>query len=74
MPVSTVVKSIEHTNGDHKVEIFRRDNGSFGFEVLKWADLEQTWMAHGRYSACITESAADAEQQARARIDWLACE
>ena len=72
--MSTVVKSIKHVNGDHKVEILRRDNGSFGFEVLKWAELEQTWIAHGSYSACTTESAADAEREAHGRIDWLACE
>ena len=68
-----VPKEIISADGTRKVSIFQRDDGTFGFEVLKWASdpLEQCWMPFGRYSHCIAPDEATAEREARNRVEWL---
>ena len=69
--MQSVVKSIEHPDGLRKVEVFRRADGTFGFEALKWAEQEQCWLPYGRYADCFAASAEIAEREARGRVEWL---
>ena len=64
------MKVIEHPDGSRKVEVFRRDDGTFGFEPLKWDEGYKSWYPYGHY-ACHTETAEDAEREARGRLRWL---
>lgn len=66
-----VLKAIEHPDGSRKVEIFRRDDGTFGFEAMKWAERERSWCIDGRFSVCFAASAEEAEREARSRVYWL---
>jgi hypothetical protein len=67
------VKELYAHDCKRKVQIFQRDNGSFGFEVLRYSDdpLEMSWITFGRYSECFAPSAQIAESEARFRVGWL---
>jgi hypothetical protein len=69
----TIVKEMIATDGKRKVQVFRRDDGSYGFESLRLSEepLERSWIPHGRFSQCIAASAETAESEARGRVDWL---
>ncbi len=69
----TVVKELVARDGKQKVEIFRRDDGSFGFAVLRFSDesLELCWIPYGRFSECFADDKQTAESEARSRVDWL---
>jgi hypothetical protein len=68
-----VEKELMAADGKHKVQIFRRDNGTYGFTVLRWSEgpFEQRWLLFGRYSECFAPDAATAEAEARSRVEWL---
>ena len=68
-----VVRSIESTGGERCVDIFRRDDGTFGFEEWR-RDPEGggRWRKVGHFGSAVFESAEDATGQARARVGWLA--
>jgi hypothetical protein len=60
-------------DGKHKVEIFQRDSGSYGFTVLRWSDepTEMCWLPFGRFSECVAPDPETAEAEARSRVEWL---
>ncbi len=60
-------------DGRNKVELYRRENGTFGFRVWYWSDLptEQCWLAVSGFSEPIVADLAAAEAEARDRIGWL---
>ena len=64
-------KTIARANGRFKVTIFRRSDGTFGFEHWKCGARERSWVLSGNFSECRVENAADAEREARVRVDWL---
>ena len=68
-----VLSSIETPEGDRCVDIFERDDGSFGFEEWR-RDPESVsgWFAVGQYAGRIFETADAALAAARARVAWLA--
>lgn len=68
-----VEKELMARDGKHKVEIFRRDNGTYGFTVLHWSDepTEMCWLPFGRYSECFASDPETAEAEARSRVEWL---
>lgn len=70
-----VIKEIIDTTGKRKVEIFKRNDGSFGFESWQFSDepLENCWIpyGYGRSSACFAADQEIAEREARGRVDWL---
>ena len=68
-----IVKELLAPDGTRKVQVFQRDDGSFGFESLRFSDhpLEMSWIPHGRFSECFAPSAEIAEHEARSRVDWL---
>lgn len=67
------VKKLLADDRRRKVRIFERDDGSFGFEVLRFSDdpLEMCWVPYGRFSECVAPDAETAESEARERVDWL---
>lgn len=71
--IRQVVRELLAVDGKHKVEIFRRANGTYGFEVLFWSDepSEMYWIPVGRYSECVAPDLATAEAEARSRVEWL---
>lgn len=71
--MSLVVKEIVDESGRRKVELFRRDDGTYGFEDLRYYkdQYEDGWSPHGRYSQCFAATLEIAEREARGRVDWL---
>jgi hypothetical protein len=71
--VKTIVKELVAPDGKRKLLVFRRDDGSFGFESLRFSDepLEMCWIPHARFSECFAPTAEIAECEARDRVDWL---
>lgn len=68
-----IVKELLSEDGTRKVEIFERDNGTFGFKALKFSDdpLEMSWFPYGRFSDCFAPNESIAEREARGRVEWL---
>jgi len=71
--MKSTVKELTASDGRKMVQIFRRQDGSFGFEVFRFSDdpRERCWVPTGRYSECHASSAEAAETEARGRVDWL---
>jgi hypothetical protein len=71
--MKALIKELLAPDGKWKVQIFRRDDGTFGFESLRFSEepLEMCWIPHGRYSECFARTAEVAEREARGRVDWL---
>ncbi len=69
----SVVNELVARHGKRKVQIFRREDGSFGFEALRFSDdpQELCWIPDGRFSECFAEDEQTAEFEARGRVDWL---
>ena len=68
---TTTIKTIFSTDRVRKVELFRRSDGTFGFEEWRFDSDEDTWLPFGRRSLAICDSADKAEYEARDRIEWL---
>jgi len=68
-----IVKEIISPDKKHKVEIFQRTDGSFGFEALKYSDdhYEKCWIPYGKFSLCYTDNEKTAEEEAHDRVEWL---
>lgn len=62
----TVVKELLSPDGKRKVVIFRRDDGTFGFESVRFTDdsLERSWIPSGRLSECFARDERTAEAEA----------
>jgi hypothetical protein len=69
----TILKEFVAADGKKKVQIFQRNDGSFGFESLRFSDdpMEMCWFPDGRFSVCIAESQEIAEREARGRVEWM---
>ncbi|HCS48296.1 MAG TPA: hypothetical protein DIW61_08605 [Candidatus Aminicenantes bacterium] len=69
----SIIKELMAHDGKRKVQIFRREDGTFGFEALRFSDetLEMCWIPDGRYSECFTGDEQTAESEARSRVPWL---
>jgi hypothetical protein len=67
-----VLESINNVTGDHCVDIFVRDDGSFGFEEFR-RDHEDLrgWFPLHRYGGQSFASQDAAMRQARLSIAWL---
>jgi hypothetical protein len=74
-----VVKSIVSADGQRRVDIFKRDDGFFGFVELKHYQCEECdtcsspsyWAPAGPPFESITETLEIAEREARSTIAWL---
>jgi hypothetical protein len=67
-----VLRSIEASSGERCIDIFRRSDGSFGFEECR-RDPEDPrgWSALGRYASLTFTSEAVAIDAACAQAPWL---
>ena len=67
-----VLASLENPFGDHCVDIFAREDGTFGFEEYR-RDPEDgaEWRSLHRYGGQVFNSQEDALARARAIVPWL---
>ena len=71
--MATIVKrTFVKSDGTRKVEIFQRENNTFGFEELGFGIEENAWYPVGRYSFAIINSLDNAIREAQGRISWFA--
>jgi RimJ/RimL family protein N-acetyltransferase len=70
-----VVDSILNATGEHCVDVFCRDDGSFGFEEYRRdAEDGRGWFALHRFGGMVFDTQAAALADAHARVAWLAPE
>ncbi len=68
-----VVTSLTNETGDHCVDIFVRDDASFGFEECRRdAEDGRGWFALNRFGHVRFPTQHEALAEARARVEWLA--
>jgi hypothetical protein len=69
--MNVVVKTILSADGLRKIEIFRRPDGSYGFEGYRLSrePLERCWIPYG-FHGCRADDVAIAEREALGRVDW----
>jgi hypothetical protein len=69
----TTVQTITGETEKRRVIVFRRDDGSFGFDEERFSDepLEMAWIPFGRYSVCRCDTVERALVEARSRVAWL---
>jgi hypothetical protein len=72
-PRSVVLASLENAEGDRCVDLFRRADGSFGFEEFR-RDAEDggAWTRVGRHGAGVYRTQDEAAAAARRAVPWLA--
>jgi len=70
--INKVLRSIETPGGDRCVDLFRRPDGSFGFEEYR-RELEdgQGWFPIGFHDGKIYPSESDALEAAQKDVVWL---
>jgi hypothetical protein len=70
-----VLASFENDAGNSSVDIFVRDDGTYGFEENR-RDPEdpEGWFSLDRYSHLVFSSKEEAIADARARVAWLAAD
>jgi hypothetical protein len=67
-----IVKTIRHSQGSRKVEIFRRPGGTFGFEEFKWLpDPENCWVPSGKCSTAVIDTLDNALKEVEGRVPWV---
>ena len=68
-----VVKSIPDLSGMRRVDIIEREDGTFGFVELYFSEHpdEQSWIPTHHQMTTFSDTAAAAEREPRARVDWL---
>jgi hypothetical protein len=68
----TVLRSVTAPDGTHCIDLFRRTDGSCGFEVYR-RDSEDTrgWFAVGAFASIVYPTAEAAWQAARTWVQWL---
>jgi hypothetical protein len=69
---NTVLASLENPFGDYCIDVFVREDGTFGFEEFR-RDPEDAggWRSLHRYSGLVFNSRDDALARARACVAWL---
>ena len=69
--MATLIKTLLSDNGLMKVELFRRQDGTFGFQEWHFHSQENAWALFGRRPTSICDSLEKAEAEARGRVEWL---
>ncbi|MGH7604682.1 MAG: hypothetical protein ACRENK_11890 [Gemmatimonadaceae bacterium] len=69
-----VLASLENSYGDYCVDIFLREDGSYGFEECRRDPEDGEWRSLHRYSTLVFGSQAEAVARAKAQVSWLASE
>jgi GNAT superfamily N-acetyltransferase len=67
-----VVNSIQNQEADHCVDVFARDDGTFGFEEYRRdAEDARGWFSLDHYGTLVFASEIEALADARSRVCWL---
>ncbi|MEO7335382.1 MAG: hypothetical protein ABIV63_02280 [Caldimonas sp.] len=67
-----VLASFEDPHRTHCVDVFVRDDGTYGFEAFRSeADGDRRWQSLGLYSRLVFESGRGALEAAQQRVSWL---
>jgi len=67
-----VLSSFETFDGDRCVDIFERENGTFGFEEFRRDPETRTgWFRVGNFEGMIFSEREDALTSARKHVQWL---
>ena len=71
--MSEVIETLTSRDGQERVHIVRRSNGSFGFEEEYFSThpLEMCWCSRPHHPLCVCDSSETARREARSRVDWL---
>jgi hypothetical protein len=67
----TPLKTLFSSDRLKKVEFFRHNDGTFGFQEWRFLREEASWAPFGRRSIAICDSLERAEAEARDRVEWL---
>ena len=62
---------MQNAAGDYCIDIFRREDGTFGFEEYRRDPEDRRWFSLQRYSGLVFESEDGALAKARATVAWL---
>ena len=69
---SVVLNSIENLNGDRCLDVFERDDGTFGFEEFRKEPESKTgWVLVGYYSDGMYKTQGLVFFEAGKRVSWL---
>jgi hypothetical protein len=69
---STVLASFETVDGSQCVDVFKRADGSFGFEQYRSeSDGTNRWQSLGKYSQLSFATGEEALNLAKGRVPWL---
>jgi hypothetical protein len=68
----TVIETVVSERGDRKVEIYRRDNGTFGFDEYIWDEEDRAWcqLGGGIHSYAVIDTLERSIAEAKARVSW----
>lgn len=67
-----VLASFEDSFSAHCVDVFVRENGTFGFEEFRSeSDGDGRWQSLGKYSQLSFDSGEQALREAEQRITWF---
>jgi hypothetical protein len=67
-----VLASFETVDGSHCVDVFVREDGSFGFEEFRGeTDGDARWQSLGKYAALAFSSGEAALSSAQEQMPWL---
>jgi len=67
-----VIASFESPDGSHCVDIFSREDSSFGFEEFRGeTDGAARWQSLDRHGALVFASGQEALSAAQERVAWL---
>ena len=69
---ATTKRTFVKSDRTRRVDIFQREDKTFGFEELEFGREENSWYPVGRYSLAIINSFENAIREARSRVRWLA--
>jgi hypothetical protein len=70
--LNKVLSSIENQAGDHCVDVFVRDDGTFGFEEYR-RDPEDArgWFSLQHYSHLLFDTEEEARAEATVKVAWM---
>ena len=72
LTMDTTKKTFVKLDGTRRVDIFQREDKTFGFEEFEFGVEENSWYPAGRHSLTIIDSFENAIREAKSRVQWLA--
>lgn len=69
---TTTKKTFVKPDGTRRVDIFQREDKTFGFEEFEFGVEENSWYPGGKYSLAMIDTFENAIREAKSRVQWLA--